>query len=66
MIDTTKKPHRRTELDGEPFEPFAIAATAGNDQHKVGARLFEQRYRTNCCVETFARHESADANNDLG
>ena len=66
MADPAEKAHRRVEFGGQPFEPFAIAATACNRDHESRSRRPQQCGGPADGVETLAGHEPADAGDELG
>ena len=61
-----EEPHGASRSLGQPSQSGSIAAAAGDGQHEVGPRRLQRRRGPDRRVETLARHQSADADDQLG
>ena len=64
--DPPEEPHRRIELGREPLQTIVVTAAAGDHEEQVGAHPPEPGRRPDRRVESLARHEPGDADDQLG
>ena len=66
VVDSTQEHDRGIEFGGETPETLGVATATGDREDEIGMGGAHRRHRTDCGVESLARDESRDPDDQLG